>query len=491
MQELLERTEAGSFAEFVAARSNRLLRVAYLLTRDWALAEDLLQTSLAKAWSAWPRIEGDPEPYVRKILVNTYTTWWRRRWNSERPTEVLPERPTADEHGSIDERDQIRRALTRLPRQQRAVLVLRYYEDLSEVEIAETLGISPGTVKSHAFKGLANLRLDASLAAAHFSSDEVEPAGTARLAAVTERVQHRRRQRVAAVVAACAVVLAAILGYAIRPAHRSAPQPATTPSPATIGGFQRYQMGRQVVVAGSVSAQRPVTTLTWPATTTDISFFLRCSAASDEADAWPDVTVWIDFQIGTHQVGRVGCAGPSTGSNAGTWPSQTLRDAGLRAGSPGQVTIRIDAPSLPAGFVADIGIGEAVAPEDYPYPTAPASLPALMINGFDQRPGAIALRPGPDPLALVSADIVWGDWDFHSTLDAPGEIILSVNGVTIQTCSKWDYAMSGCGAGTDSIEDNAGFTALKLRPGDHVRITVTPVRVGHSWTVWAAPHVTG
>jgi len=86
-------TRAGDFAEFVTARSARLLRVAYLLTRDWALAEDLLQTSLAKAWTAWRRIEGDPEPYVRRILVNTYTSWWRRRWHHERPTNELPERP--------------------------------------------------------------------------------------------------------------------------------------------------------------------------------------------------------------------------------------------------------------------------------------------------------------------------------------------------------------------------------------------------------------
>jgi outer membrane protein assembly factor BamB len=76
-------TVGAGFDEFVAARSPRLLRTAYLLTHDWALAEDLLQTALARAWEAWRRIDGNPEPYVRRILVNAYASWWRRRWMRE------------------------------------------------------------------------------------------------------------------------------------------------------------------------------------------------------------------------------------------------------------------------------------------------------------------------------------------------------------------------------------------------------------------------
>ncbi|MDF1603999.1 sigma factor [Nocardioides sp. YIM 152315] len=82
---------SADFDEFVAARSLRLLRTAYLLTRDHALAEDLLQTALSKAWFSWPRIQGDPEPYVRRILVNTFASWWRRRWNGEHAYADLPE----------------------------------------------------------------------------------------------------------------------------------------------------------------------------------------------------------------------------------------------------------------------------------------------------------------------------------------------------------------------------------------------------------------
>lgn len=159
-------TSSEGFDEFVVGRSGRLLRTAYLLTHDWALAEDLLQTALVRAWSAWRRIEGDPEPYVRRILVNTYSSWWRRRWRAESPAGELPE-PTADgrhdPHTQINDREQLWAALLRLPTRQRTVLVLRYFEDLSEAEVADTIGCSVGTVKSQASRALAKLRLDETL----------------------------------------------------------------------------------------------------------------------------------------------------------------------------------------------------------------------------------------------------------------------------------------------------------------------------------------
>ena len=153
----------ATFDDFVAARSRALLRTAYLLTHDHALAEDLLQTSLAKAWFAWKRIDGNPEPYVRRILVNTYASWWRRKWNGEHPTEELPEHAT-EETGA--EPTDLWRAMERLPRRQRAVVVLRYFEDLTEVQTAALLGCSVGTVKSQCSKALAKLRIDPALAEA-------------------------------------------------------------------------------------------------------------------------------------------------------------------------------------------------------------------------------------------------------------------------------------------------------------------------------------
>jgi RNA polymerase sigma-70 factor (sigma-E family) len=151
-----------AFEEFVAARSAALLRTAYLLTRDHGLAEDLLQTALTKAYLAWGRIDGDPEPYVRRILVNTYASWWRRKWRGEHPTDELPE-TAHDPRGGAGESGDLWDALGRLPRRQRAVVVLRFFEDLSETQVADLLGISVGTVKSQASKALAKLRIDPSL----------------------------------------------------------------------------------------------------------------------------------------------------------------------------------------------------------------------------------------------------------------------------------------------------------------------------------------
>lgn len=153
--------ETVDFEQFVAARSAALLRTSYLLTRDHAQAEDLLQTALTKGYLAWGRIDGDPEPYVRRILVNTFASWWRRRWNGEVATEALPEASHHDERAG--ERQDLWAALGRLPRRMRAVVVLRYFEDLTEAQTADLLGISVGTVKSQASKALAHLRIDPSL----------------------------------------------------------------------------------------------------------------------------------------------------------------------------------------------------------------------------------------------------------------------------------------------------------------------------------------
>ncbi len=154
----------SDFDQFVAARSTRLLRTAYLLTRDHALAEDLLQTALAKAWFSWGRIERDPEPYVRKILVNTYVSWWRRKWNGEQAHAEPPEPEPVRE--DVDGRHDLWVAMGRLPRRQRAVIVLRFVEDLTEAETARLLGVATGTVKSQTSKALANLRVDPALALA-------------------------------------------------------------------------------------------------------------------------------------------------------------------------------------------------------------------------------------------------------------------------------------------------------------------------------------
>ncbi|MGD9957812.1 SigE family RNA polymerase sigma factor [Nocardioides sp.] len=151
---------APTFEEFVAARGRDLWRSAWLLTGDAQKAEDLLQTALVKCWLRWSSItKGDAvESYVRRALVTTYTDWWRRRWTGEIPTGALPDTARLADTTLSDERRDLVLALATLPRGQRAVLVLRYFEDLTEAQTAEALGVSIGTVKSQSSRALASLR---------------------------------------------------------------------------------------------------------------------------------------------------------------------------------------------------------------------------------------------------------------------------------------------------------------------------------------------
>ncbi len=154
-----------AFHEYVTSRSGSLLRMAYLLTRNRADAEDLVQAALAKTFQAWDRIEdrGAVDGYVRRAMVNTHISWWRRRRVEEYPTDEIPDQPVIDHAGESEVQDALRRAIERLPQRMRAAVVLRYYEDMSEAEIANVLGVSLGTVKSTVSRAVAKLRIDADL----------------------------------------------------------------------------------------------------------------------------------------------------------------------------------------------------------------------------------------------------------------------------------------------------------------------------------------
>jgi RNA polymerase sigma-70 factor (sigma-E family) len=152
------------FDAYVAVAWPRLLRSAWLLTGDWHRAEDLVQTVLARAYGRWPRLrDGAPDAYLRTMLATTYLTWWRRKARNEVPTDPLPDGPGRDAHGQVEMQEAMRRALAVLPRQQRAVLMLRFHADLTEADTARALNISVGTVKSYTARALATLRDDASL----------------------------------------------------------------------------------------------------------------------------------------------------------------------------------------------------------------------------------------------------------------------------------------------------------------------------------------
>ncbi len=147
------------FTEFVAERTHALFRVAYALTGNQHAAEDLLQTALAKTFTKWSRISTDAEGYVKRILYRDWISLWRRRVRRpETPVPTPPERSHADASEDTILRLVLRDALLALPPRQRAVVVLRYLDDLGEREVAEILGCSPGTVASQASRALSKLR---------------------------------------------------------------------------------------------------------------------------------------------------------------------------------------------------------------------------------------------------------------------------------------------------------------------------------------------
>ena len=170
----MEQGRAEGFDGFVAARWSALFHLARLLVGgDRHRAEDLLQEALVKLWFVWPRIaEEAPEAYVRKVLARAAARSARRRWWGERPVEheMLPDLAEAgDVSAAVAERSRLEAALAQLPPRQRAAVVLRYYQDLPEKQVAEVLGCPVGTARSHASRGVARLR--------RILSDVIEPVG--------------------------------------------------------------------------------------------------------------------------------------------------------------------------------------------------------------------------------------------------------------------------------------------------------------------------
>lgn len=165
--------DRAEFAEFASGRSGALIRLAYVLTGDQHVAEDLLQTALTRAAARWGRIHTAPEAYVRQIMYREQVSWWRRRARRRETTMAdLPDRleaPATSPEARLD----LQQALRALPAGKRAVLVLRYLEDLPEAQVADLLGCSVGTVRSQTHKAITQLR--AALAPPELASTEVEP----------------------------------------------------------------------------------------------------------------------------------------------------------------------------------------------------------------------------------------------------------------------------------------------------------------------------
>jgi RNA polymerase sigma-70 factor (sigma-E family) len=161
----MDRAAEAEFSEFMYSRWLQLVRLGYVLTGDRGLAEDLAQTALARAYSSWPQIRraGDPDAYVRRVMVNANRSRFRKRRVAEQLTGAVPEPPPADQIRGCDDRMALLAALMGLPPRQRSVVMLRFWLDMTETQTAEELGCSVGTVKSQASRALAALRASAGL----------------------------------------------------------------------------------------------------------------------------------------------------------------------------------------------------------------------------------------------------------------------------------------------------------------------------------------
>ena len=149
-----------AFRALVVSRGDALARTAYLLTGDWSRGEDLVQSALAITWSHWRTLRAPEaaEAYTRRCMARLASAWWRRKWRAEVPTETLPERIGPSPYDAVDVADSVTRALATLTPRQRAMVVMRYFDDLSEAETAAAFGCAVGTVKSTTSAALARLR---------------------------------------------------------------------------------------------------------------------------------------------------------------------------------------------------------------------------------------------------------------------------------------------------------------------------------------------
>ncbi|WP_230686866.1 SigE family RNA polymerase sigma factor [Catellatospora vulcania] len=474
----------AEFDEFVMARSRHLLRVAYLLTGEHALAEDLLQTALVKSWSAWKRIHGDPEPYVRQVLLNTYRSWWRRRWNGERPAESLPEQPMAAPQAAVDERDEVWRALGRLSRQQRVVLVLRYFEDLTEAEIAKALDISPGSVKSYAAKGLARLRLDPDLQALP-AIDEDAPAGNERLAGVRRRIVQQRRSRLASAAAALAVLVAGVAGYAIGPGRE----------PDGLAGVSEYHQGYHLTARAQAGFAAGSGRLTFTPSTLDLAFFPACTHSGYE------LTLAIKVWVGGHELGAVDCETDGLSFDSRLTPAaDTLRAAGVEVGKPVTVTFDLDVaysypatpdtplpePSTvaPSDGVLALLVGEAVGFDQVELPERPATLPPLDRPAYATGTSVLFTADGPRTATL---DWRSGGVRIMARSQTPGVLRLRINGVLVDVKTWWDYEQQTWQSEFFPSSDDAKARGLTAAYPDLLAITVEAEHLTGDWWLAVMP----
>src|SRR5665647_912479 len=316
-------TAPEGFEDFVVERGPALHRTAVLLTHQEQAAVDLVQVALAKAWRTWSRIDGNPEAYVRRIIINEFTSASPRRWHGRQPTAELPARHRDSDSDDAESMSPVLlAALATLPPHQRAVVVLRFFHDYTEAAIAEAMGTRIGTVRSRTFDALAALRvteglrevavpdlaaparvgdvplartLDDFRSALHDEADAAAyPDVEALVAGARRRVAASRRRRFAVLGAATVAIL--VVGGVIattRPTHQVVPQ-AAGPGPFTVStggdGFPEYSQGmKRLTVMDAPMLERAKGSISVPTTAgRRLGVRMTCTPAdnTDKRNEW-------------------------------------------------------------------------------------------------------------------------------------------------------------------------------------------------------------
>ncbi len=520
------------FEDFVVERGPALHRTAVLLTHQEQAAVNLVQVALAKAWRAWSRIDSNPEAYVRRIIINEFTSASPRRWHGQQPTAELPERHRDSDSDDADSMSRVLlAALAPLPARQRAVVVLRFFHDYTEAAIAEAMGTRIGTVRSRTFDALAALRvteglrevavpdlaapvrvgdvplartLDDLRSALHDGADAAAyPDVEALVAGARRRVAASRRRRFAVLGAATVAVL--VVGGLVmtRPTHQAVPQPAG-PGPFTVntGGadFPKYQQGmKRLIVVDAPMLEQMKGSISVPTTAgRDLALRMTCTSTTTE---------WNAQMIAKFTA--AGGAAQSTCAFRGYVPIGAATDAKTA------VKVEVAKNDLEGGTLPTsskdvkihVAIYESVPWQDYPFPPRPADLETSAQYAWSNEPGTVRVL-GPKTAQEANKPVTFTQpFDpklmVNLQIRGPGRIRVLINGKDVSRqvgawhpldkfISSWGYDQGGLAFPLDPLgwaSPRTGATGPTTKPGTPVTVTIEPQDFqGPDWRIAVEPN---
>src|SRR5665647_1524778 len=516
------------FEDFVVERGPALHRTAVLLTRQEQAAVNLVQVALSKAWRTWSRIDGNPEAYVRAIMVNEFASGWRRRWHGQQPTAELPELPGDDLGGELTLRQSLMAALATLPARQQAVVVLRFFHDYPEAAIAEAMGTRIGTVRSRTFDALAALRVTEELREVAVPDlaapvrvgdvpsertlddlrnalhDEADAAAyqdvEALVAGARRRVAASRRRRLAVLGATTAAIL--VFGGVIattRPTHQVVP-PATGLGPFTVSaggdGFPEYQQGmKRLIVVEAPMLERAKGSISVPTTPgRRLAVRMTCTPSdnTDKMNEW-DARMLAKFTT-SGGTGQAGC-----GWAIGGYDSIGVATDAKTAVQADVFISHSPSPSLPSLFKdakIQVAIYESVPWQEYPFPPRPADLETSAQYAWSNEPGTVRVL-GPKTAQEANKPVTFTQpFDpklmVNLQIRGPGRIRVLINGKDVNRqvgasyppdkfISSWGYDKGGLAFPLDPLGWAAlrtGATGPTTKPGTPVTVTIEPRTFG-------------